>query len=147
MQQERYHSQFSEGYTYAEFYSVGQNGSVKKIIRFEKTDFSEVYNLAFGDMMSNETDFDDMAISNNGDTEKILATVAFAVEIFTGQYPNSWVYATGSTPARNRLYQMAITKHWNIINNLFEVIAEINEDWMRYEKGKNYTAFADKRKD
>ena len=51
-----------------------------------------------------------MTISNNGDAEKILATVVAAVYAFYDQYPTVWILLTGSTASRTRLYQMAINK-------------------------------------
>ncbi len=65
---------------------------------------------------------DDQIITNNGDSIKVLATVVSTVYAFTGRYPEAWVFATGSTEVRTRLYRMGIA------NNL----AELKEDFFVY---------------
>ena len=62
---------------------------------------------------------DDLAISNNGDTEKVLGTVVAALYAFFDRHPGAIVYATGSTPGRTRLYRMGITKFYEEIKNDF----------------------------
>lgn len=58
------------------------------------------YNLAFGDKNLETGDINDKVISNNGDSEQVLATVVSAVFAFTDTYKDTWVYATGSTKSR-----------------------------------------------
>ena len=93
------------------FTSVGPKGSIPKLIQFRPFPSSRLYNLAFGDRIGQTTDLDDSTVSDNGDTEKILATVVHAIYEFTTRYPDAAVYATGSTTARTRLYKMSLTKH------------------------------------
>ena len=93
-----------------EFTSEGQKGLIEKLVRFQETNVKNVYNLAFGDKDLTTGDIDDKVISNNGDSEKVLATVAATLYAFTDKYPNAWIYATGSTKSRTRLYRMGITK-------------------------------------
>ncbi len=57
-----------------QFVSEGPKGAVKKLIQFQNTDDPNLYNLAFGDKLS-ETEIDDLAITNNGDSEKVLGSV------------------------------------------------------------------------
>ena len=88
----------------------------------------------------------DLAISNNGDSDKILATVAEAVYSFIEKTPNAWVFATGSTPARTRLYQIGIAKYYHQLTKEFDIFRQIEEDWELFEQGKNYLAFIAKKK-
>jgi hypothetical protein len=44
--------------------------------------------LAFGDKDIEAGDIDDKVISNNGDSEKVLATVVATVYAFIDKYPN-----------------------------------------------------------
>ena len=76
----------------------------------------------------------------------MLATVVASVYAFAGQYPDSWVYATGSTNTRTRLYRMGINKYLDIVNEDFDIMGEIQNEWEWYEKGKDYQAFAVHRK-
>ena len=87
-----------------------------------------------------------MSISNNGDSEKVLSTVVSCVYAFTDYYPNSLVYATGSTKARTRLYRMGITKHLNAVNKDFYIYGLRNYEWEIFEKEIEYDAFIAKRK-
>ncbi len=128
---------------YYEFHSEGPNGMIKKVVeyyRYTELD-GEIYNLAFGDW--NETDqvINDLSISNNEDRDKILATVAATVIAFMALHPNAVIIATGSTMSRTRLYQMGIMKLWHEIDELFEILGYINEEWQPFKKGVNYKSF------
>jgi len=95
------------------FASEGPRGSLAKLVQFslvEQAGTIPVYNLAFGDVRPGHNEPDDLAISANGDTEKVLATVAQAVMLFLEAHPEAVVFATGSTPARTRLYQMGLAR-------------------------------------
>ena len=145
---ERYEYLVSADYLDYEFYSDGPNGKIKKIIRFAKTNaaYLNIYNLAFGDLYENG-DINDIAVSNNYDRDKILATVAFAVTDFTSHFPGSYVFAIGSTASRTRLYRMGITLNWELINELFYLYAlTLDGTWVEFERNKEYSAFLIKRK-
>ena len=87
-----------------EFNSEGSKGSIPKLIKFSETALKGFYNLAFGDKNLMTGEIDDIVVFNNGDSEKVLATIVSAVYAFTDRNKNAWIYATGSTPARTRLY-------------------------------------------
>jgi hypothetical protein len=93
-----------------EFISEGQKGLIHKLVRYQPTNVKNVYNLAFGDKDHLTGDIDDTVISNNGDSEKVLAMVVATIYAFTDKYPTAWIYATGSSKARTLLYRMGITK-------------------------------------
>ena len=60
------------------FISEGKNGKIEKVIRYEKiTD--DVFNLGFGDKDPITGKINDKVVTNNGDTEKVLATVVSTV--------------------------------------------------------------------
>jgi hypothetical protein len=91
-----------------EFTSVGPKGDIPKIIVFNKVSDNGLYNLAFGDYDEKTGHINDRAVSNNGDSEKILATVIQALYIFFKRYPTCIVIAKGNTKSRTRLYRMGI---------------------------------------
>lgn len=130
-----------------EFISEGTKGQIPKIIKFDETTLQDVYNLAFGDSDTETGEIDDTVVSNNGDSEQVLATVVAAVYAFTEKYKNVWVYATGSTSARTRLYQIGISKYLNEILPDFNVFGLFDGEWHKYEPNMNYTAFLVKRKE
>ena len=129
-----------------EFTSEGQKGLIEKLVRFQETNVKNVYNLAFGDKDQITGDIDDEVVSNNGDSEKVLATVVATVYAFTDQYPNAWVYATGSTKARTRLYRMGITKFLTEVKEDFEILGETGGDWEVFKKNIEYDGFFVRRK-
>ncbi len=115
MRLEKYHLKADETLNVFEFISVGSKGAIRKMIHFQPTYTIGVYNLAFGDKHPTTNAIDDLIITNNGDTDKVLATVADALYIFLDKNPEALVYATGSTPARTRLYRMGITRFYEEI--------------------------------
>ena len=58
--------------------------------QFKQTNLKNVYNLAFGDKDQNTGDIDDTVISNNEDSEKVLATVVATVYALTDKYPDAF---------------------------------------------------------
>ena len=129
-----------------EFVSEGPRGLIVKRIQFTLINREEVYNLAFGDMEPISGDIDDLAISKNGDSEKVLATVVSAVYAFCDKNPNAWILAVGSTASRTRLYQIGIAKFHKDLAEEFDIYGQREEDWELFELGKNYKAFLAKRK-
>lgn len=83
-----------------EFTSDGPKGQIRKLVKYSETNLKDMYNLAFGDRDEESGEIDDKSISNNGDSDMVLATVVSTVYAFTERYPDSWVFATGSTKAR-----------------------------------------------
>ncbi|MBX7180776.1 MAG: hypothetical protein K1X82_01595 [Bacteroidia bacterium] len=129
-----------------EFISEGNNGLIYKIVRYQPTNLKNVYNLAFGDKNLSTGEIDDTVISNNGDSEKVLATVVATIYAFTDKYPDAWIYATGSTKARTRLYRMGITRFLSEVNSDFEVLGEGVDDWEPFIKDVDYEGFLVRRK-
>ena len=146
MQLDRYPLKAEESLMVFEFISIGPKGHISKLIKFSETNLKDVYNLAFGDKDLTTGDLNDLAISNNGDSEKVLATVVSTVYAFYERYPNSYIYVTGSTKARTRLYRMGITKYLNEITKDYYVYGLRNAEWEIFEKEIEYEAFLAKRK-
>jgi len=124
-----------------EFVSEGQKGLIHKLVRYQPTNLKDIYNLAFGDKDHTTGDIDDSVISNNGDSEKVLATVVATAYAFTDKYPDKWIYATGSTKSRTRLYRMGIAKFLSDVKEDFEVLGEHNGEWETFKKGVEYEGF------
>lgn len=129
-----------------QFNSEGIQGSIIKIIRFQAMSQKGVYNLAFGDKVPDSDKIDDKAISNNGDREKVLATVAASVYFFSERYPRAWIYATGSSRARTRLYQMGIAKYVQEISEDFIVMGLRVNGWESFQLRVEYEGFLFRRR-
>ena len=142
----RYELKAEQSLMVFEFISEGPKGQIPKLIKFSETTLKDVYNLAFGDKNDHTGDIDDTAISNNGDAEQILATVVSAVYAFSDANPDAWIYATGSTKARTRLYRMGITKYIDEVEQDFAVFGQRDGEWENFEKDMDYRAFIVQRK-
>lgn len=129
-----------------EFNSFGPKGRIRKIVQFTKTNWKDIYNLGFGDKNENTGEISDFSISNNSDSNRVLVTVASSVSAFTIRYPNLWVYATGSTDSRTRLYQIGISRHLDEIQLEFEIFGLRENEWIPFLRNINYEAFIIKRK-
>src|SRR5688572_14342054 len=130
----------SEDFLSYYFCSDGPNGNIKKIVLFTlvKLPSNSYFNLSFGDLNEDGT-INDLITSNNKDAEKVLATVARAVSIFTKNYPEAVVYLEGSTASRTRRYQMGINKFWKEIESDFKVLGLLrNGGFEPFMSGKNY---------
>ena len=142
MKYEKYLYKSEENFEFFEFYSEGPKGVIKKVVEFQPTSKKNVYNLAFGDFKEKAKGIDDKTVTNNGDSLKVLATVASTVYAFVEKHPNCWIIATGSTKARTRLYRMGITNNLAEISEDFHIFRYTKtEEWVRFEIGEDYEAF------
>ena len=145
---EQYPFSTNEDYLDFEFFSEGPKGKIKKFVRYSPQNVNGItyFNLSFGDWDENKRQVDDLAVTNNQDRNKVLATVAMTVMSFTEHFPDVIVYATGSTKSRTRLYQMSIGMYWDEIEPLLYVYGSINGHWQPFRKKVNYEAFLIKRR-
>ena len=128
-----------------EFVSIGTKGEIQKIIKFSETHLKDFYNLGFGDKNIKTGEVNDKVVSNNGDSQKVLATVVAAIYAFTDRNPSAWIYATGSSEARIRLYRMGINKYYDKISETFEIYGLIDDEWIVFDKELNFEAFVVRR--
>jgi hypothetical protein len=128
-----------------EFESTGPKGIIKKVARFSGIGVN-VYNFGFGDLNEATGEISDTIVSNNGDGDKVLITVASIIYDFTSIYAGAAVFIQGSTASRTRRYQMGINKYWIQIGAVFEVFGLKNDKWEQFRPGENYHAFLGRRK-
>jgi len=146
MKLERYELKAENTLTVFEFVSEGPKGKIRKLVQYSETNLKDFFNLGFGDKDEQTGEIDDKAITNNGDSQKVLATVAATVYAFTDRHSDSWIYATGSNNIRTRLYRMGITNNLIEIEKDFDVFGLRENQWEDFEKGIDYDAFLVKRK-
>ncbi|WP_439557317.1 DUF6934 family protein [Dyadobacter sp.] len=147
MKHAKYSYQSEQLFSIYKFKSEGLKGSILKVVKYTQTEIPSIYNLAFGDFDPVSNDLDDLARSDNGDSKKVLITVASTLYSFFTQYPTAAVLATGSTSSRTRLYQIVIS------NNLPEILEDFsifgyNEDdeWEEFMTGVHYKGFLVRKK-
>lgn len=97
MKHPKYQYRSEELLLFYEFISEGPKGRIKKVVEYTETRTENVYNLGFGDYDETTKSINDLSITNNGDSLKVLATVTSTVYAFTEKYPKAWILATGST--------------------------------------------------
>ena len=128
-----------DGYSYA-FFSVGKNGVILKIVAFEEIEENR-YNLGFGDYDFSTGTVNDKAVSDNGDSEKVLATVVGILNDFLSEYPNYEVVVIGSTESRTRLYQIAINIYHEEFAKHYQIFGESEGEMAVFQKNKRYESF------
>lgn len=142
----QYYLNASTDFTSFEFDSVGPRGIIRKVILYSELHMKGFYNLAFGDKDVHTGLISDLTISNNKDSEKVLATVAATLYLFTEYYPNATVIASGSTEARTRLYRIGISNNLEEIEKDFIILGLSNGSWEPFSKGMLYASFLVRRK-
>jgi hypothetical protein len=146
MNYERYKDlRIQEDFSVIDFTSEGKKGNIPKRIVFSATGWEGVYNLAFGDIGTNG-EIDDYSISDNGDRNKILATIVDVVLAYTIKYPDRQIFFTGSTQERIRLYRMAVGLNLAELSHDFEIYAFVGDDIQAFTPNMDITAFLVKRK-
>ncbi len=146
MIEERYIIEFGADFRVFEFDSEGPKGKIRKIIQYTEINLKNYFNLGFGDKNHKTNTIDDLVVTNNGDSQKILATVASTLFKFTDHHPGANVIAIGSSLARTRLYRIGITNNLEAIENDFKVYGLNDNTWLKFAKGIEYDAFLVNRK-
>lgn len=142
MDLERYEIESSVDSKYFEFVSSGINGNIVKVVKYVPFPNQEgLFNLGFGDKSIETGELDDLVVSNNGDTEKVLATVAMTVFEFFEEHPSATVYLKGSTSSKTRLYQISISKFIEQISIEFDVYRELEGEFERFNRNTSYKGF------
>jgi len=126
-----------------EFFSEGPKGKIRKIVQFSLAMQYGIicYNLSFGDWDLQSGRIDYTIVSNNGDTGKVLATIAVIAVNFMHIHPDLFVHVKGVTDVRSRLYQMGISKVWNEIRGLYHMHGVMDEKPVPFRKNVRYEAF------
>lgn len=132
-------------YSIFEFFSIGPKGLIPKRIAFVPTEFTDIYNLSFGDI-NIDGEINDYSISDNKDRNKVLATVAYAIEIYLDKHPNRYVFFTGSTKERTRLYRMVVGVNFDELSTRFEIYCQTDSGIIPFQKNIPITGLIVKRK-
>lgn len=146
MKYEKYNLESDRKLHLFEFTSIGSRGRIKKLVEYTETNFENIYNLGFGDKNESTGEIDDIIITNNGDSKKVLATVAATIYAFTDKYPEALIYIEGNSIARMRLYRIGITNNLAEINRDFNIYGLRENIWHDFKNGVWYEAFLIERK-
>ncbi len=139
---------FYSNLTSTEFFfeSIGSKGVINKVVAFRQTSVPSIYNLGLADYDPNTGEIDDTIITDNGDMEKILATIFQIVIYYLSTNPEHIIYFSGNTPSRTRLYRIAINHSLSEITSFFDVLGLINSQLEPFTANKAYEAFLIRKK-
>ncbi|AYB32585.1 DUF6934 family protein [Chryseolinea soli] len=107
MNSEHYPLRASDDYLSYSFLSLGHRGPILKVITFDPIEAEphQVFNLSLADTVNATKQIRDDVISDNGDKNKIIETVAESINIFSGHYFKAYILIRGNSSSRNRMYQ------------------------------------------
>lgn len=126
---------------YFDFFSVGKKGVVYKRVRFHEISNYGFYNMGLCDVDPETGEENYNSITDNGDRDTVLATVAEICETFFNLYPLHTIYFKGTTDSRTRLYQMAINHYFYELDEKFDILGELGDKMTRFKKNTNYKSF------
>jgi hypothetical protein len=123
------------------FESIGPSGTVNKLILYDRvSEELNLYNLALVDSYDDGS-LDDLSVSDNQDMPRILATVIYTMHLFFMEHPMATVIFLGSTPARTRLYRVAISQNLALFEETFLVKGLLKGEPELYQPNRPYEAF------
>ena len=127
-----------------DFVSAGPQRRIVKRIRIYSTPKPEIFHVLLADVGRGGKS-DDMAMNNNGDRDRILATVVYVIELYTLRYPERWIYFSGNTKLKNRLYRMFINKRLGMLASNFYIYGDVNKEIKPFSPGVDADGFLVKR--
>jgi hypothetical protein len=141
-----YNVKYSPDFLTFEFVSEGPKGKITKVVKYAEINVKGYYNLGFGDKDPDTGYISDLTVTNNADSQKVLATVAATLNVFLDFYPDATVIATGSTESRTRLYRIGITNNLESIEPLYQIFGLTEKGWESFKKGIKYAGFLIRKK-
>ncbi len=110
MQFEKYEIKASPSFLRFEFYSTGPKGKIKKQVEFEAFEETlNVFNIGFGDV-DDKGNINDLIITGNEDSQKVLATVALSVLSFLKNIPIAMCMQPAAAKAGQGSIEWALLK-------------------------------------
>ena len=147
MNEESYFNvRYNSNYRSFIFISNGRHGDLIKMVRFrELKGRKNIFNLSLGTVLPDGR-IDYPTTSNNGDRNKIIATVVQITYAFFEKYPEHKIYLTGNDTRRTLLYQRAIIYGYEELIRSFNIYGEISmedeeDEFELFDKSKTYTGF------
>jgi hypothetical protein len=145
MQYEAYPFVYNKENTRFKFQSKGKRGVFEKVV-FITPISDEMYNLALVDYNAATNEYSDQTITDNGDMPQVLATVLKTINSFLDTQPDKAIYFEGSSPARTRLYQIAIAKVYDYDESEFLIFGRKDEIWLAFEPNVSFEGFLIRKK-
>ncbi len=122
------------------FLSIGRKGIILKVVELAEIE-KGIFNLGFGDYDFKTHTVDDKIDSENGDAEKVLATVFSILVRFLTENPHKSIFVSGSTPTRTRLYGMIVSSYFDEFSTYLEILGGVENKFEPFQKNKHYESF------
>lgn len=122
------------------FLSIGKSGIILKMVEIVEIQ-DGIYNLGFGDYNFATESVDDKANSNNGDIEKVLATIFGIMIDFLERNPTKTIFFAGSTPVRTQVYQRIINIYFDEFSTVLAIQGNVNGQYEPFQKNRQYESF------
>jgi hypothetical protein len=123
-----------------DFESIGKKGLVLKRVTFIEFEFG-FFNMGLGDVDEATGEVNYHSITDNGDRDKVLATVTQIIEDIFISYPEHTIFFKGTTASRTRLYQIAINHYLDELTAKFHILGELEDKMTRFTVNTNYKSF------
>lgn len=140
MNYEPYPLRATDQNTRFQFQSIGKRGIYEKVISFSPLN-DVVFNLALLDYNPSTGEENDLSVTDNGDLHEIMVTVMKAIRLFLDQNPEKLIYFKATTKSRTRLYQIAISKVYSMIDDELTVMGQRNQSWEIFETNIQFESF------
>lgn len=127
------------------FQSIGKRGVLDKVVEFIQI-APDIHNLALLDYDPITNEFSDISVTDNGDMPEVIATVITIIRSFLSSNSNQKVYFEGSTPARTRLYQIAISQVFDPGESDLSIEGYKDGQWVGFEPNIRFEGFLVKKK-
>ena len=121
------------------FESTGKQ-KLQKVVLFSNTSEPDLFQLSLADKLADGS-LNFLNVSNNGDFEKVMATVAQILLVFFDRYPTAMVAFTGSTLQRTRLYRIILARELKQISDRFEVKGLTDSSFETFVPNQDYVGF------
>ena len=140
-----YQTESNEENTRFQFQSIGKRGVFEKVIFFTPLTI-DTYNLSLVDYDTATEQYDDLSVTDNGDMPEVLVTVISTIYQFLASNPGKKIYFEGSTRARTRLYQIAISKIYYPEQGDLLINGLQDGQWFPFEPNINFDGFLAEKK-
>ena len=122
-----------------DFVSEGEK-TIRKVIFYRAIPEALFFQLSLVDVMDDGS-FSDSVRSNNGDRNKVMATVIQTLRFFFEKYPDATIIFSGSDEIRTRMYERIISNELERESNRFTFLGYNGKSFESFKKNKNYEAF------
>jgi hypothetical protein len=133
MKSEAYPLTHNDKYCYFEFVSESEIKTIRKVVVYSPMNSDpNRYNLFLAHVLP-DGKWCDKTVSNNLDTQKVIATVIQTMFLFLYAHENKSIYFIGSTPSRTRLYRGIIAREFLEAQKYFDIygVTESSQELFR----------------